>query len=63
MLVCCGECDLRAGAEESQELPVPGAHLLQAHDLLHQQLDAYQDHQTFRGPHPARTKVTIMIIT
>lgn len=40
------ECHLRTGQEESSQLLVFGSHFLQAHDQLHQQLDAHQDHQT-----------------
>ena len=43
--VCGCLCDLWACPEEPQELPLPGSDLLQAHDQLHQQLDAHQDHQ------------------
>jgi len=31
----CRQCDLRVGAEKSQELFVIGAHFLQAHDSVH----------------------------
>ena len=43
--ISCCECDLWAGEKESQELLVSGAALLQAHDELHQQLGAHQNHQ------------------
>ncbi len=56
------ERDLRAGAEEPQELPLPRPHLLQADDVIHQQLDAHQDHQAVRGSHASRTKVRIAIL-
>ena len=59
-LVCCGERDLWAGPQESQELLVAGAHLLQAHDLLHQQLDAHQDYQALRSSHPPGAKVYLI---
>lgn len=59
--VASGERDLRAGAEEPEELPLPRPHLLQAHDLLYQQLDAHQDHQTIRGSHPSRAKVRVHV--
>ncbi len=55
------ERDLRASAEEPQELPLPRPHLLQADDVIHQQLDAHQDHQALRGSHSSRTKVRIDI--
>lgn len=40
----CRKRYLRASSKESEELPVVSADFLQAHDHVHQQLDAHQDH-------------------